>query len=428
MRESSPPEDEYDRLDSPGHAGTLGDTLSGALDALLVMDLTFENSDDSAVRHKGRMAAQRKKDELKTLSRRERDWLLSELVTALSKQPASLATACWILGRPVPPSPQASPLSSTGAQHASAKTVSQPAQPVSAPITSTGPTADSGAQPGAPGLLRRLLQRLRNRRRAARRESRSQKRTVKARPGTHLPSRRDARPGPEHTNSLRAMLANPVMHRGPLLNNLFYAGSVPVEASWKPGKNGRREHAWSSERGLYRTHRPGTLGDPELLRTEVRIEPLRSGCWRVTTRQSVPLYAEDVGWRYREFPTLEEATRYAEEFLADRFRIIREEVLELLIGLSSDDSMKTPHEAHTAVLDLTANLLGEEYRSPCASLVGLWDKTLRAFLDEVRKQEPGAVETYFALLPGWTLGKKELKSTVKRLVNSDDPAEESRDS
>ena len=52
MPESPPPEDEYDRLDSPSHAGTLGDTTSTVLSDVLMHDLTYENSDDGAARHR----------------------------------------------------------------------------------------------------------------------------------------------------------------------------------------------------------------------------------------------------------------------------------------------------------------------------------------------------------------------------------------
>ena len=68
-----------------------------------------------------------------------------------------------------------------------------------------------------------------------------------------------------------------------------------------------------------------------------------------------------------------------------------------------------------------------ENRSPCASIIGLWGKTLRSFIDAVAKQEPSTVETYFSLLPDWSLGKRELKSTVKLLVESEAPDEEDED-
>lgn len=429
VSENSLHEDEYDRLDGPSHAGTVGDTISEVLEDLLAMDLTYENSDDGAVLLRGRTAAQDKKNDLKHLTNRERDWLASELAIVLAKQPASLTIACWVVGRSVPtqrpaPIPAASSAGHPSSQSKSKSKYTQFTSPSNTTIASARRSSTSGR---TPGLLRRLLRRLRRRPGVGQQGTWSQTQTGGSLLVVGLPSRRDARPGPEHTNELRAMLANPLQHRGPLLNNLFYAGSAAVGPSWRIGRNGRRKHVWTSAHGVYRTHRPGTLGSPELLRTAITIVPVQAGQWRVTTCQTVPLYAEDVGRQNRQFPTLEEATRYAEEFLADRFRIVHEGVLGFLTDLSVEGSMHASHEAHAAVLELIAKLLGEEYRSPCTPLIGLWDKTLRSFLDEVRKQEPGSVETYFALLPGWSLGKRELKSTVKRLVDNTAPDEEGED-
>jgi len=73
-------------------------TLTNVLETLLRMDLTYEHSDDIAARDKGYKAAESKKEELKTLSDSERDWLLSELLkTWCAYDRASLVTACWIL-------------------------------------------------------------------------------------------------------------------------------------------------------------------------------------------------------------------------------------------------------------------------------------------------------------------------------------------
>lgn len=397
--------DKHGTPDGSQRTRTVNKSIHDVLNELLNMDLTYDNSDDSAVRQRGRAAEQKKKSELKNLSSDDRTWLLHRLMVKLSGRSSdALATICRILDVPVP------------------------SQPVSPPRPSMTPSAITGSTTVSSRVLRRLLQHVRNRVVGSRRKLGPHPHASRRSRAVRLPSLRATRPGPEHTHSLRSMLANPVLHRNPLLNNLYYAGSVPAELSLSAGKDGRLEHVWSSVHALYRTQRPETLGNRELLRTEVRVVPLPQKRWRVETLQSVPLYAEDQGWQHCEFTSLEESIKYAEGFIAKRFRIVREEVLALLTDLRNDTSLGTPQAAHAAVLELTAKLLGEEYRSPCAPLIGRWDSTLRSFLDEASKQEPSAVETYFALLPGWTLGKRELKSTVKSLFNSDNPTEESKDS
>jgi len=406
-------------------------TLPAVLKDLLAMDLTFENSDDGHVRRRGQAAALAMRDALAGLSDQERDWLVRKLAAKLSEQPASLVTACSILGRPAPilstagptPPPRSTPPSpdeeAPDPNNATEEAPPQAEQPENPPshTTKTAPVVDAPRKTRQ--LLRRILDGFLKRKKAREPWAYSPTQTKTEPRGDRLTSRQDARPGPGHTTELRAMLANPIQHRGPLLDNLFHAGSTSIEAKWKTYENGTMEHVWSSAHGLYRTRRPETLGKQELLNTTVTVEPDRDLRWTVVTCQSVPLYAEDVGRQTRSFTTQEEAIRYADKFIADRFRVVRDEVLELLASLNTDDSLQTSIDAHAAVLELIVKLLGENYRSPCAPLIGTWRTTLKAFLDEVAKQKPEAVELYFSLLPEWSLGKRELKTTVQLILDSE---------